>query len=124
MTSSKPTTPAAAAAASGRLKRNGRLAGATADSNKRDTFSSQHADVTVAIIEKTAHVQIRVSISFWRGQPKIHVREYHPGVLADDWWPSKIGVALNVAQLPALSEAVSKVIDELRQRGLMDGADV
>jgi hypothetical protein len=59
-------------------------------------------DITIGVIQKTAGVQVRVTFTPWRGQTKLHLREYHPGPVPGDWWPSKIGVCIDVARLPEL----------------------
>jgi hypothetical protein len=76
------------------------------------------ADVTIAIIEKSFHAQVRVTLNSWRGQHKVHVREYTPGALADQWWPGK-GACLDVEKLPELLEALQKAAVEAPKLGLL-----
>jgi len=75
-------------------------------------------DITIAILDKSANAQVRVTLSQWRGQTKIHVREYNPGAVAGQWWPGK-GVCLDVERLPELRAALEEAEREAHRRGLL-----
>ncbi|GEM_PF-1273214 len=63
-------------------------------------------DITVAIIDRSASVQVRVTLLTWRGEHKISVREYTPGPISGTWWASDKGVTLDVDKLPELIAAM------------------
>jgi hypothetical protein len=78
-------------------------------------------DVTIAIVEKGANAQVRVTLSKWRGRTKVHVREYNPGAIAGQWWPGK-GACLPVEKLPELVKALQDAEADARHRGLLSDA--
>ena len=77
-------------------------------------------DIIIAIIEKSANTQVRVTLGQWRGRTKVHLREYHPGAIAGEWWPGK-GACLDIAKLPQLVKALNDAEVEARERGLLVG---
>jgi hypothetical protein len=76
-------------------------------------------DITIASIDVSRRVQVRVILSEWRGRRKLHIREFHPGPIADTWWPSKQGVALDLERLPELIEALHTAEVEAISRGFL-----
>jgi hypothetical protein len=76
-------------------------------------------DIVVAEIAKGATSRVRVVLSTWRGQHKVHVREFTPGVLAGDWWPSNKGACVDVHHLPDLISGLQAAEAEARRRGLL-----
>ena len=76
-------------------------------------------DTTIAIIEKGASTQVRVVLSIWRGQQRLHIREYTPGAIAGQWWPSSKGASLDVRRLPELLDALHQAEAELVILGLL-----
>jgi hypothetical protein len=75
-------------------------------------------DIVIAVLEKGANVQVRVTLSSWRGTTKVHVREYKPGAVAGQWWPGK-GACLDVDRLPELVAALQAAEVEARRLGLI-----
>jgi hypothetical protein len=77
------------------------------------------SDITVAVIEKDARAQVRVTINTWRGTTKVNIRQFDPGAVAGTWWPSGKGAALDIEKLPQLVEAIRKAEAEARRLGLL-----
>jgi hypothetical protein len=90
-------------------------------SDSRSGPALQGPDIVIAIIEKDARTQVRVVLSSWRGKTKIHVRQFDPGPIAGQWWPSGKGAALDVERLPELVEALKEAESEARRIGLLPG---
>jgi hypothetical protein len=79
---------------------------------------STSPDIVIAIVQKSPVIQVRVTLAQWKGKTKVHVREYTPGPLPDQWWPSK-GTCVDVERLPELVEAIQKALAEARRMGLL-----
>jgi Transcriptional Coactivator p15 (PC4) len=65
---------------------------------------------------------VLVTLSAWRGQHMVHVREYTPGALSDQWWPAK-GACLDVSKLSELIAALHEAEAEARCLGLIDDTE-
>ena len=78
----------------------------------------------IAIIEKNAREDVRVSIERFGGADLIDVRAWVWGSAEPaDRRPTRKGVCLNVAKLPALIAALETARDEALRRGLLPVAD-
>jgi hypothetical protein len=82
---------------------------------------NKSGDIMIASIEVSWRAQVRVTLSEWRGRRKLHVREYHPGAVQGTWWPSKIGVALDIERLPELIQALGAAEAEAVKKGFLPG---
>ena len=80
-------------------------------------------DIFSITLQKGARAQVRVVLSIWRGQTKVHVREYDPGAIAGQWWPGK-GACLDIDKLPELLLALTKAEAEARRLGLLGRKEV
>jgi len=76
-------------------------------------------DITVAIIPKSASVQVRIVLLTWKGQHKLSIREYHPGAIAGSWWASDKGVSLDVEKLPELIADLRKAEAKAVSAGML-----
>ena len=75
----------------------------------------------IAIIPKNKREDIRISLSKFEELDLLNIRvfvDYSDG----ERGPSKKGISIRVAQLPALLEALRKAELEARRRGLIGGA--
>ena len=74
----------------------------------------------IAIIPKNKREDIRVSLSKFEQMDLLNIRvfvDYDDGTRG----PSKKGISVRVAQLPAIIEALQKAEAEARNRGLIGG---
>jgi hypothetical protein len=119
-----PHAERAAPALAGNGPQEDRLAGTIKNTSyTTNSKENKSADVTVASIEVSWRVQVRVTLTEWRGRRKLHIREYHPGPVAGTWWPSRQGVALDLQRLPELIQALEAAEAEANKRGFLPGGE-
>jgi len=97
----------------GRMDMKGDRAGNQVD---RDN-TREHRRAQVAVISKTASAQLRVSLTTWRGQHKLEIREATaaiPGI----FFPTPNGVTLELDKIPDLIAALQAAEVEASARGL------
>jgi hypothetical protein len=92
---------------------NSRLAGATVRDNTRSHPRSQ-----VAVIAKSVSAQLRVSLTSWRGQHKLEIREA-TAAIPGCFFPTPNGVTLDLGKIPELIAALQAAEAEARARGLL-----
>jgi hypothetical protein len=76
-------------------------------------------DLFVAVVEKGASSQVRVTLAKWRGQGKVSVREFAPGAIAGTFWPTAKGATIDVDKLPELIKALQAAEAQARDGGLL-----
>lgn len=77
----------------------------------------------IAIVEKNSREDVRVSLDEFHGVQLIDVRtfaDFKAGAV-ESRGPTKKGVSLNIARLPALIAGLEAARDEARRRGLLPG---
>lgn len=77
----------------------------------------------VAVIDKNSREDVRVTLDEYSGHQLIDVRtfaDFKAGNV-EGRGPTKKGVSLNVAKLPALIDALEAARDEAQRRGLLPG---
>ncbi len=75
--------------------------------------------VTVARLEKNASSEVRISLEDFRGHHLVDVRVYADSVAKGERVATGKGVALKVAKLPELLDALRQAETEARARGLL-----
>jgi hypothetical protein len=80
------------------------------------------SDIFTTTVAKNAAntAEIRISISSWKGRTLLHVREYVPGAVAGEWWPTSKGVSLALDRIGELLKALHWAEAEALKRGLID----
>ena len=75
----------------------------------------------IATIEKNSREDVRIALDEFHGAQLIDVRTFADFTSGgpDDRKPTKKGVSLNVAKLPALIAALERARDEAERRGLL-----
>ena len=76
------------------------------------------AGMTVAVIQKNAREELRVSVETFRGVPIVNLRVWFRNE-EGEWRPGKQGVALRLELLPELRQALAEAEVEAGRRGLM-----
>jgi len=87
--------------------------------DSRQGLRANSPDVFTAIVEKGDSCQVRVTVSKWRGQGKVSVREFTPGAISNTWWPTAKGATIDVDKLPELIAALQRAATEARRLGLL-----
>jgi hypothetical protein len=77
---------------------------------------------TVAEIEKSRSAKVRISISNWRGEAKIEIRETS-SVIPGIYFPTSSGVTIPFEKLPELIEAILAVERKCIERGPLGKAE-
>ncbi len=117
-----PHKERAAPALAGNGPQEDRLAAAIKNTSyTTNAKENKPGDIMIASIEVSWRAQVRVMLSEWRGRRKLHVREYHPGAVQGTWWPSKVGVALDLERLPELIQALGAAEAEAIKKGFLPG---
>lgn len=78
------------------------------------------ADVSelVAQFEKNAREEVRISIDDFHGRKLINLRVFYRSE-GGEWHPGRQGLALSVERYRDLADALIKVGEELKDRGLL-----
>ncbi len=80
------------------------------------------APIIVAELRKNARERIRVALDNWQGHDLLDIRvTAQLNEATDVWCPTKKGLSVNVALIPALREALAAAEDQARERGLIGG---
>lgn len=77
--------------------------------------------ITIAAIQK-GDGEVRITLDEFRGAPTIDVRLFEPFTLARVPMPTRKGVTMGIARLPALARALADAERQARQLGLIGGA--
>jgi hypothetical protein len=77
------------------------------------------SDTFTTTIEKSARVQVRVTIGLWKGRYRVSIREYTAAPVEGEWWPSARGVSLDLAKIGELVNAIRMAEAETVKRGLL-----
>ena len=81
------------------------------------------APVIIADLVKNRREHIRIALDNWQGHDLIDIRvtaQFTEGV--DVWAPTKKGLSMNVAMIPALREALANAEAKAHELGLLGGA--
>ena len=74
--------------------------------------------MTVAVIQKNAREELRVSVETFKGVPLVNLRVWFRNE-EGEWRPGKQGVALRLELLPELAQALEQAGEEAERQGLM-----
>ena len=77
------------------------------------------SDVVVATFPKNGNEHVRVGLGSYGGHDLVQIRVWFDAG-AGDPRPGKQGLALRLAQLPALIDALEQTADEAQRLGLLD----
>jgi len=78
---------------------------------------------TIAVVEKSARSDVRISLGAWRGQPNFQIREFEfwAGIAAGRKGTQN-KITLPVSRLPEMRRAICKAEAQAIERGLLPGA--
>lgn len=77
-------------------------------------------DKQIATIEKNSTEQIHVSLSEYRGSDLVGIRVFfNASVTGQDWRPTKKGLTVKIAKLPAILDALKQAESEAKNAGLL-----
>ena len=80
------------------------------------------APVIIAELEKNRRERVRIALDQWQGHDLIDIRVTAQfGEAADIWAPTKKGLSMNVAMIPALRQALADAETRARELGLIGG---
>jgi hypothetical protein len=80
------------------------------------------APTIVAELRKNARERVRVALDEWQGHSLIDIRVTTQFTEAlDVWSPTKKGLSMNVAMIPALREALASAEARAVEMGLLHG---
>ncbi|MEP6968406.1 MAG: PC4/YdbC family ssDNA-binding protein [Pseudomonadota bacterium] len=80
------------------------------------------APLIVANLRKDSRERVRVALDQWQGHDLLDIRVTAQLTEATDvWCPTKKGLSVNVAMIPALRLALADAEAQARKLGLLDG---
>lgn len=73
----------------------------------------------VAVLPKTTREEVRIALCEFKGVPLLSLRVWFQPPGGGEKRPGRDGLALRIAQLPALAEALQQAVAEAQAEGLL-----